>query len=97
MDEVEARSILDDTLSHLRGLAYSALVERYLGEIDAYEVVGKSGAEYQIEVEVFWDDPRVPHGNLRVIAAIDDGRGWRSISPLNGSFIKAPDGTFVGE
>jgi hypothetical protein len=97
MDEVEARSILDDTLSRLRGLAFSELVERYLGEIDAFEVAGRSGAEYQIEVEAFWDDPRVQGGNLRVMAAIDDGRGWRSIAPLTDSFIKAPDGTLVGE
>jgi hypothetical protein len=97
MDEAEAGSILNETLSRLRVLSFSELVARHLGDVDAYEVTGASGAEYQIEVETFWDDPRREGGNLRVMASIDDGRGWRSISPMTASFIMAPDGSFVGE
>ena len=40
-----------------------------------------------------WDDPA--RGNIRVMGSVDDGR-WRAFMPLNRSFIKAPDGTFVG-
>ena len=97
MDEAEAGSILDETLTRLRQRSFADLAEQEAGEIDAFEVTGASGAEYQVEIEVFWDDPRKKGGNLRVMASIDDGRGWRSLSPLNKSFIMAPDGSFVGE
>jgi hypothetical protein len=97
MDEAEAGLILQRTVQSLRSLTYAGLVERYLDDVDAFEVSGDSGAEYQIEVEGMWDDPRLKGGNLRMFAAIDDGRGWRSISPMTASFIMAPDGSFVGE
>lgn len=35
-------------------------------------------------------------GAIRVIGSIDDG-GWRAFRPLSDDFIRAPDGTFVGE
>ena len=53
-----------------------------------------AGREYQTEVNVLWDDR--PGGNIRVIGSIDDG-GLRAFAPLTDSFIKAPDGSFVGE
>jgi hypothetical protein len=53
-----------------------------------------SGQPFQIEILGFWDDRR--SGNLRVHAAIDDG-GWSAFIPLGDDFIKAPDGSFVGE
>ena len=37
-----------------------------------------------------------PNGNVRVSAGIDDG-GLRAFLPLTSDFIKAPDGSFVGE
>jgi hypothetical protein len=43
---------------------------------------------------VLWDDRA--GGNIRVIASIDDG-GLHAFAPLTDSFIKAPDGSFVGE
>ena len=97
MDEAEARVILADIVGALRALSYDALVARHLAQVEAYEVSGASGAAYQVEVEAFWDDPRKPDRDLRVMAAIDDGRGWRSLSPLTESFIVAPGGEFVGE
>jgi hypothetical protein len=97
MDDAEAGAILAQVVAGLRALAYDELVARHLAQVEAYEVTGASGAEYQVEVEAFWDDPRKPHGDLRVMAAIDDGRGWRSLSPLTDSFIVAPGGGLVGE
>jgi hypothetical protein len=97
MDETEARVILQSQIDRLRGLTYSELQQRYLGDVDAFETAGASGSLYQLEIEVFWDDPRVKGGDLRVMASIDDGRGWRAFSPLTDSFIMAPDGRFVGE
>jgi hypothetical protein len=97
MDEAEAGAILADIVGALRALSYDELVVRHLAQVDAYEVTGASGAKYQVEVEAFWDDPRRRGRDLRVIAAIDDGRGWRSLAPLTDSFIVSPGGAFVGE
>jgi hypothetical protein len=57
-------------------------------------MVGVSGTRYQVEITAFWDSGKP--GNLRVLAAIDDG-GWRAFKPLSTDFIMAPDGSFVGE
>jgi hypothetical protein len=97
VDEAEASAILNDTVSRLRTLSHTELTQKQSAGVDAYEVPGASGARYQIEVEAFWDDPRRKGGNVRVIVSIDDGKGWRSISPMTTSFIVAPDGSFVGE
>jgi hypothetical protein len=93
MDKAEAREILGRHLSGYRKRSHAELV-RLLGEVDVAEIAGPSGAKYQIEVEVFWDDKT--QRNLRVMASIDDG-GWRSLAPLCESFILAPDGSFIGE
>jgi hypothetical protein len=97
LDEAEASTILNDTVSRLRALSYVELTQKQSTGVDAYEVTGASGAHYQIEVEAFWDAPRRKGGNVRVIVSIDDGKGWRSIAPMATSFIVAPDGSFVGE
>jgi hypothetical protein len=94
MDAAEAREVLVQALTRYRSMSYGALTDR-MGDIDAFEVVGSSGVAYQIEIEVRWDDH--PGGDVLVLGGIDDG-GWRSsFSPLNDSFIIAPDGSFVGE
>jgi hypothetical protein len=93
MDKGEAREILSRHLAGYRSRTHANLVGR-LGQIDVSEVIGPSGATYQIEVEVFWDDKT--QRNLRVMASIDDG-GWLSLAPLCESFILAPDGSYVGE
>jgi hypothetical protein len=93
VDKPEARSILRELLDELRRSTYAELKKR-LDEVEVREVVGSSGAVYQVEIEAFWDDKR--QGNLRVLAAIDGG-GWRAFAPLTDSFIVAPDGGFVGE
>ena len=97
MDEAEARSILSRVAEELRTLSYTDLVRKYMAEDQNTEVAGASGVTYQVEVQAFWDDPRQPGSNLRVMASIDDGSFWRSVSPRTVSFIVAPDGTFVGE
>lgn len=95
MDAGEAREILDATIAQLRRRSYAdwrlALEER---RAESREITGWSGARYQLEVSVVWDDE--PMGPIRVLAAIDDG-GWRSFIPLTDDFIVAPDGSFVGE
>lgn len=94
MKNEEAFAVLDLELAKFRDEPYAALVTRMSdGSVD-YELTAPSGRKYQVEVQVFWDNR--PGGNVRVRGAIDDG-GWRAFMPLSRDFIKAPDGSFVGE
>jgi hypothetical protein len=93
VDKQEAEGLLRGKLSEYCVLPYPKLVAR-IGTDDHVTMAGASGAEYQLEVQVFWEDE--PRGNVRVIGSIDDG-GLRAFFPLTKSFIMAPDGTFVGE
>ena len=96
MDVNEAGSILQQQIRLLRQKSYSELKEfvdhRVIQDL---EIVGASGTRYQVEVEAFWDTKK--RDNIRVLASIDDGRIRTFIHPLTRSFIKAPDGSFVGE
>jgi hypothetical protein len=94
MNNEEAIALLEQELAGFRGESYEKLVSRMSGGSIDYERAGPSGTKYQVEIQVLWDDRR--GGNVRVMASIDDG-GWRAFVPLNRDFIKAPDGSFVGE
>ena len=93
MDKQEATKLLTTKLAEYRRLRHSDLVAK-LGDIDCVEVTGPSGTEYQIEVEFMWDGK--PDGDVRVMAAIDDG-GLRAFVPLCEDLIVTPDGRFVAE
>ena len=94
MNNDEALRVLEEELAIFRDEPYDDLVRRIsTGSLDC-ERSAASGAKYQVEVQFFWDDR--PGGNIRVIGSIDDG-GWRAFLPLSRSFIKAGDGSFVGE
>lgn len=93
MDKGEARTILASVISKLRIEGYDELRNRHGGP-EMREVTGPSGAVYQVEVQVFWDDRA--ERNLRVLGSIDDG-GLSAFKPLSDDFIIAPDGSFVGE
>jgi len=93
MDKKEAEELLREKLAEYRKLPYRDLVAKIDRE-DQFEVTGESGAEYQIEVQCFWDSK--PSGNVRVMATIDDG-GLRSFLPLCQDFILTPKGRFVEE
>jgi hypothetical protein len=94
MDRAEALAIAHAELAVLREATYFQLVERLIDKQEVAERVGASGTRYQIEKQAVWDDK--PNGNLRVIVSIDDG-GWRAYKPLGEDFIRAPDGSFIGE
>ena len=94
MNNEEATELLDRELARLRSEPYELLVSRIDNSPHRLEPTGADGTSYQIVIRVFWDDR--PGGNVRVIGSIDDG-GWRAFVPLNRDFIKAPDGSFVGE
>jgi hypothetical protein len=88
MDREEAQWLLNAKLDEYRKLSYDQLAAR-VGDEEFPEVVGASGTQYQIEIQVVWDDK--PGGEVRVLAAIDDG-GWRAFVPLCDSLLITPDG-----
>jgi hypothetical protein len=63
-----------------------------IGDTEVIEIAGEN-AVYQVEIQGFWDDRT--QRNIRVMAAIDDGTGLRSLVPLTRSLLIAPDGTLV--
>jgi hypothetical protein len=61
---------------------------------DAQTRKADSRREYQVDTLVLWDGGPP---NLRVMVTVDDG-GWSAFwATVKASFIKAPDGSFVGE
>jgi hypothetical protein len=91
MDRAEAKSILAKELTEFIARLYDKL-GLLINHPDVKNVLGNSGANYQIEVNVFWDSK--PDGNLRIMASIDDG-GWRAFLPRTDSLIMKPDGTLL--
>lgn len=94
MDKREAEGLLQVILERFRREPYDALVAQIGGDPAIEEMRGASGTVYQLEVECYWDDRR--GGTVRVMGSIDDG-GLSAIVPMTSSFIKAPDGSFIGE
>ncbi len=90
---VEARDLMERQLKSWRERSYADLVTR-IGQSEHFEVTGPSGVRYQLEIQAVWDSRT--GGDVRVLGSIDDG-GWRAFVPPTDSFIKAPDGSFVGE
>ena len=96
MDKEEAQQILDRHTKIFRDKSYEQLA-MLIGSQELFTEVGSRGVQYQIEVQAFWDHPRRPNENLRVIMSIDDGGFLSSLMPMSADFIMAPDGRFVGE
>lgn len=68
MDREEALGLLNAKLDDYRKMSYADLATR-IGDEEVVEVTGVSGTEYQIEVNVTWDQK--PNGDLRVMGTID--------------------------
>jgi hypothetical protein len=94
MDKKEARQLLDAALTTYRARSYGQLVAQ-IGSDDHLVLTGPSNIEYQIEVQILWDNK--PGGDVRVMAGIDDGRILSAMVPLCADFAMSPDGRFVGE
>jgi hypothetical protein len=93
VDQVEARGILWAHLDEWRRRTYAELKSE-VGESRQLQTTAQSGTQYQVDVQVPWDD--IPNGDIRVLGGIDDG-GWHAFAPLAEDFILGPDGKFVGE
>ena len=72
MNREEAGKILSAHLQSFRLRSYTDLLS-LMGDVQVAEVLGPSGAEYQIEIDVMWDSPR-EKTNILVSGIIDDGR-----------------------
>jgi hypothetical protein len=95
MDKKEAQKILEAQLRRYRSRSYAGLVALVEAkEVKTLQVIGATGAEYQLEVQFFWDAK--PNGDIRVAASVDDG-SLRAYFPLTDSFILSPQGAFIGE
>ncbi len=95
MDVTEAGGILEQQIGSLRERPYSELKQLVEARvIQTLEIVGASGTRYSVEAQALWDSKK--RDNIRVLASIDDG-GTRAFHPVTCDFIKAPDGSFVGE
>ena len=94
MNNEEAIAVLDEELAKFRSEPYENLVTRMTTGSLEFERTAPSGTNYQVQIQFFWDDRR--GGNVRVLGSIDNG-GWRAFVPVNRDFIKAPDGSFVGD
>lgn len=95
MNKTEARAVLAAEMEKYRRKTYGDLVALVDEDVN-YEVTGPSGVVYQLDIQAFWDDPRKPGENLRIMGAIDD-RGPRAYFPMCDSFCVSPSGSFVGE
>lgn len=96
MNKKEARRLLSGELSTFRQKKYEDLVT-LMGSPIVFERESSQGVRYQIEVEVFWDHPRQPNANLRVLGSIDDGGFLTSFKPLAIDFLMSPTGEFLDE
>src|SRR5207249_2317983 len=75
MDNSEARALLRIHLDAYRHRKYEELV-MLLGKPEVIQLQGASGATYQVEVEVHWDDR--PGGAVRVLDPSTMAGGARS-------------------
>jgi hypothetical protein len=103
VDKAEMRAVLEEHLAAYRSRSYSELASFVqVKRVDALEIRGKSGADYQIEVQFFWDG--CPEGDIRVMGSIDEiphrpllGFLPIYVSAVTDAFIMNPQGAFVGE
>jgi hypothetical protein len=93
MNESDARAVIQAQLAAYREKTYDELAA-LVGAGPFRADIARGGVVYQVEIDVVWDGD--PNGDVRVLGSIDDG-GWRAFVPLCDGFIKAPDGSFVGE
>jgi hypothetical protein len=92
----EPERVFAEQLARWRATSWSELRSQLKESPVAYDIDGSTDVGYQCEVLLMWDHPR-EETNLRVIITSDDGIGWRMSGMRTDAFIKAPDGSFIGE
>jgi hypothetical protein len=88
MNTTEAQLVLEHELSKYRQLPYATLRAR-VAAIENLTIAAPSGKEYQVEIQVVWDNKR--RGTIRVLGSVDDG-GIRALFPLSHTFAMTANG-----
>jgi hypothetical protein len=88
MDREEALGLLDAKLDEYRRMSYAELSAK-IGHDEFPEVIGPSGTEYQIEIQICWDHK--PDGDVRVMGTIDDGTLRGAFRPVCSDLIVRTD------
>ena len=88
MNHEEALSLLDSHLDHYRKLFHAELAAK-IGHEEFPAVVGPSGTEYQMEIQIRWDHK--PGGDVRVMGTIDDGTFRGAFKPMCSDLIVGAD------
>jgi hypothetical protein len=94
-NKTEAAELLENEVNKRRTLSYDELLKWIEDDKKVHqELIGTSGTAYQIELYAMWDDKKAKTicfwGNI-------DGDSISAFRPMSSTFIKAPDGKFVGE
>jgi hypothetical protein len=94
-DGPEAAEWVAREIERLRGLSFDDLA-RLEGEPEHRPLFTRAGTALMLETQVFWDDREKM--NLRVIVDVWNPARRVSIGSIaKDDFIRAPDGSFVGE
>jgi hypothetical protein len=88
MNTLLASQILKKELDAFEMKSWSALADLIDTEPITFIKIGPDEKEYQIEINMFWDN--IPNKDIRVIGSIDDG-GIRAYFPHTNDFIKAKE------
>ena len=104
----EAKQIIQKIVNEYRNRSYAKLCAMIGSDGIFEQICGESGQEYQIEIQIYWDDKK--DGDVRLIGSISpfpDSPIWTDIpllkwvpiySPLaTEDFIMNSSGNFVGE
>ena len=88
MDREEALGLLNAKLDDYRHMSYAELAAK-VGDEEFPTVVGPSGTEYQMEIQIRWDHK--PGGDVRVMGSIDDGTFRGAFKPVCDDLLVRPD------
>jgi hypothetical protein len=94
MDKQEAKLVLLNIIDMYRQISYEEL-KKMIDNSIWLSKKGKSGTEYQIQVEAFLDAKE--NGDIRCVVCIDDGGMISFTRPLCEDFIKNSRNEFIGE
>jgi hypothetical protein len=108
MNTAEAKRMIEERLRPYRLRSYDELCALVGKTVETGETRGESGAPYQFEIQVVWDD--YPEGWVRVIGSMDENPHkplfwrwpvlrWIPIykSDVMASFIMSPEGKIPEE
>ena len=88
MAGVVVSNILNAKLDDYHRMTCADLAAK-IGYEEFPEVVGPSGTEYQIEIQIRWDNR--PGGDVRVMGTIDDGTFRGAFKPVCEDLLVRPD------